>query len=210
MITSPVVVKRKFKIPYLIVVVALVFCLPLGIFLMKRRMDADRSVIFQGSTTLPITIGAWFLLGLSALFIILALTSQDVTVLLVVAMLFCVPGLCANGYALYLKKTRVLYRRYLELIVNQEMTDLVIIAAHANVTLPKLIRGLAAMIEHGNLPGASLDIRMGTITLHHDPATAGMVKEKTYAKQCPNCCANGKVVPGQNNVCEYCGTFLGS
>ena len=225
---------KKGTIPTWGIVLAFIIFWPVGILLLFLRIATDRSATMKSGIGKAISVVSYVLLGFAGIFLLMAIFSD--TSMLFAAVLFGVGGILVNNFARNMKKAGLRYKRYIDLVVNRNMTSIQSIANDTGVDYNTAVIDLQKMIQLGYFTGAQLDPTRGTIFLGGQPVMqqtaygaqgiaqqvaqafnpAFQQQQQSFAQQqaqvavkaCPSCGANGRVTAGQAAECEYCGTLL--
>jgi len=187
----------------------LIFCWPIGLFLAIRKMATDRAALMSGKRG-GISIVGWLLASFGAMGFFLEIFGSRDSFGLGFAFVLMLGGGLLLRKAAMVKKTAVRYKRYIELVVNQNLRHIDDIAAIIGISYEVAIKDLQEMIRMGYLKGAY--IPMGTREIvfarveHpvHWPIAPEPVPMRAF--QCPGCGANQVAVSGGMAVCEYCDT----
>ena len=104
------------------------------------------------------------------------------------------------------------YKKYIELIINQNQVYINNIATAVGVSREIATKDLQKMIETGYFAGARIDVDQGIIILPQRTAMyvsqSPDIQPQEKVVQCQSCGANNKITVGQVSECEYCGTYL--
>lgn len=187
---------------------------PVGLYFVIKKMSSDKSAIMSGKTN-SLSIIAWVLIGFGGLSAIAGITNPEEGSTGVIA--FAI-GMVLGGVLLLLKsnkakKLAIKYKKYIDVIVNQNNRSIDYIASAVGVQYSDAINDLQEMINIGYLNGAF--IQQGTReivfkqldTVIPSPFV-GQTAPKTTVVRCPGCGANNVIPINSVTSCEYCGTAI--
>ncbi len=205
-----------------VITFALIFFWPIGIYLLIRRFNNDKSATFQHSKGLKIT--SYILMGFGAIAVAMTLTGQMTTKddlgiehqivgaqmipYLLISAMFLLGGIVLFNKMRKIDKNSIKYKRYINLVVNNQLSEISKIASALSLSSSQVTVDLQNMIDNGYLANAYIDHSRNQIILTQRPAgqkTETSVME-TYV--CPSCGAKNEIYAGSPKVCEYCGTVL--
>ena len=210
------------RIPWPVILLALVFFFPLGLVLLVLRIRSDRgAALVIGSILAFIGWGGVAFFGLFGCigFSMAGHEERGPIVAGLGVILFGFSALGFIGSRLKARGNRV--RRFVQLIINQGQTS---IAAMAQILgrrdVDGVTRELQAVIDGGYLPGVGIDYQSYTVqrtaprpaVVFQPPPLPGSPQRPMPAGQvtftCRACGANNavSVVPGMAPRCEYCDT----
>lgn len=186
---------------------------PVGLFLVFKKLASDKSVLMSGKTG-GISAAGWILavIGvsgfLSAIFNPEADPSGAALGLIMIA-----GGAVILKKASNTKRTAIRYKKYIDLVVNQNVRSLDDIASSAGVSYDIAVKDLQNMIDLGYLRDASIHQDTREIILYQyvpvlyaQESTNAQASAQEVAVKCPGCGANNVVLVGKVSECEYCGT----
>jgi len=195
---------------------------PLGLFLLVRKLSAEKSATLQGSRIM--TILSYILMGIGGLFFITscssaALVGRDFPSAFAGGMpslfIYGIGGILLNRYAAKTRLTAERYRKYIDLIINQNQTSLNHISFSVGESYDVVIKDLEKMIASGYFVGAYIDTNRGEIVLtppvplqQTDSFSPSAFQGQERVVACNCCGANNRVV-GQVGRCEYCSSPIG-
>ncbi|ATW26804.1 hypothetical protein [Candidatus Formimonas warabiya] len=193
------------------IVVAFIVFWPVGAFLLLRRINIDKkTALISGKV---ITIIGWAGISLAVLGFFVSISQgigKDdigaITFLLVAGIVLLLVG----------KKTvkdAEMYKRYIDIVVNQEITSIDNIAATLNVSYESAREHLERMMKKGYFEGAFIDESAREIVLSKKQSQGHTEKGTGLADHmvvvlCKNCGANNTVAKGTIGECEYCGSHI--
>jgi len=185
---------------------------PVGLVLLIKRQKSDKSAVLKDYK--GVTIASYVLMGLGAIYFLMGISGQPDALL---AFLVCGGGgVVTFLYARKSQKRSEHYRKYINMVVNQNQTSIDSISAAIGIPYNDVLNDLQNLVTDGYLPGAYIDISqrkiiLGDMTQQYGAqfvAPTSSIQVQTTAVKCPGCSANNKVTIGQTAVCEYCKTFL--
>lgn len=191
-----------------VIIIALLFCWPIGIGLIIFRNSQGKQSVFMGTTDKK-----KYILGGIALIIvgICGFGSSAFWGLFTIA-----GGIALILYADRLQKKAQRNRQYIELIVNRDETSLDRIASVCNVQYDIMLKELQTLINRNILKGAILDTNGRNITVRREvPVRSAMpntpvieVVEAPVSVNvvCPGCGAKHVIKKGETIYCDYCDT----
>ncbi len=228
---------QKSTYSWTVVIIVLIVFWPVGVFLLISKLANDRSTNFGG--------GAGFIKFVGILLLIFAatglttFTSGDSSVAtggIFIVIIFAIPGLWLIRKSRTIKHSGSNNRRYIELIINNQVRDVHEIARRMGVSQDQVISDVNSMINRGMLGRARLNLNTGKIQfpkpthtrpnqeVHRTPAPHRDVRTQQRRPQsrpsqdnyqpfqpktirCKSCSANN-YVESLPAVCEYCGSSL--
>ena len=127
---------------------------------------------------------------------------------LLISAMFLLGGIVLFNKMRKIDKNSIKYRRYINLVVNNQLSEISKIASALSLSSSQVTVDLQNMIDNGYLANAYIDHSRNQIILTQRPAgqkTETSVME-TYV--CQSCGAKNEIYTGSPKVCEYCGTVL--
>lgn len=191
-----------------VIIIALLFCWPIGIGLIIFRNSQGKQSVFMGTTDKK----KYILGGIALIFVgICGFGGSAFWGLFTIA-----GGAALIFYADRLQKKAQRNRQYIELIVNRDETSLDKIASVCNVQYDIMLKELQTLINRNILKGAILDTNGRNITVRREvPVRSAMpntpVIEVVEAPVnvnvvCPGCGAKHVIKKGETIYCDYCDT----
>jgi len=185
---------------------------PIGLFLVIRKLATDKSALMSGKTG-AISAVAWFLIVFGGLGFLGAISDETTEgSVIVVLILFIVGGVLLLRKAKQIKKTAAKYKKYIDLVVNQNVRSIDNIASTVGLSYDMVLKELQDMIDIGYLKDAYINMDSRTIEFKQfgqqafTPASnPGQASGQTTTVRCSGCGANNVVVVGMVTECEYCG-----
>lgn len=209
--TKKAYVNRHNGIPWGIIVLLVFFCWPLGLYLVYRKAQKNKTAALKNSTWLKVIGWFWFALGFFSLLSIVEEPSDIYwPAAIFILAVFLGGGIVMIVTAKKLKKQGLLYKRYIDIIVNDEKYKIKEIAEILQVDREQVIRTLKQMIELGFFVNAKLDLERYEIIIRKkgEPLEIEKTLQNATIVEC-KCCGAKNVVPlGSIQPCEYCDTFL--
>lgn len=179
------------------------FFFPVGIFLIFSRLKSDKAATLNNSKTV-LTIS--YVLMVFSLVSLTAIPTEGSTMISA----FLVYGI--GGAWLYrvgrkMKATGERYKKYITLVINQNMTVIDSIAPSLGLTYEEAKSDLQTMIDLGYFEGAFINESTRQIMLSKN-MTEGSSKASSQSLVCRSCGANNTITIGRVSECNYCGTSL--
>ena len=215
----------------------------LGIFLLIRRNNTDKSAAFndggliQTLSYILIFIGVMFLTRVFTLVFFEFMLKADFLPInywpaagaFFISVLFIGGGIATNRIANKMKITGTRYKKYIDLIINQNMSSIDQIANGTGFAYESVVVDLQKMIEAGYFKNARIDEIQRVIHVERPPErlselmpeqTPGQPPLKSGAAPAAASSSAAKIVTcgscGANNIayadritrCEYCDSYL--
>ncbi len=196
-----------FKNPsWKVVIIAFVFFWPVGLYLLWNKLSNDKAAYMQNSKILKV-IGIIFILcGLSMITSIRSGSGFG-------AFIFYVGGGALIIYGSErVKKSGELYKKFIEIVINQNQTTIENIASAMGLTYEETVEGLQKMIDKGYFEGAYIDHSKHEIVLHsrnnvaQETGFEGAAQPQQRVVKCPNCGGNNWITVGRVCECDFCGS----
>jgi hypothetical protein len=189
---------------------------PVGLILIIKKLSEDKSAIMSGKSGAASVVG-WILTAIGALFLLSGLSASEGSVI-VLALFFLAGGILLLRKAQGNKKTAAIYKKYIDIIVNNGESSIDNIAGAVGLGYDKVAADLQKMIDIGYLKNAYINVSTREIIIPRSvpspelvPQAAGSNAAPVAQKlviRCPACGANATVVSGSVTECEYCGSPL--
>lgn len=173
---------------------------PIGIYLLFKRLGNDRSALMSENSNI-LTISGIIL----ALFAVLGFFGNltHFGTALFSLILYGAGAYFVLQKANTTKRKAAKYKSYLNLIVNQQITDSNQIANQLGISPSTVDRDIHEMIAAGYLP-QNYNVPLAPEVKSHED----IIQQERIVK-CPACGANNKGIVGKIAECEYCGTQIG-
>lgn len=194
-----------------IIIICLIFW-PLGIFLIWKRTTVDKKAAINPGTKMS-TIG-WVLLVLGVLALIGGSSEPtfDTNAIIADFIIFIGGGLALIILGVHRKKEAARFRKYIDMIINQEITSIDNIAASFSTTYDIANKDLQKMIKKGFFMDAYINQAEREIILpqvqknftRNESQSANNVQYQVIT--CQSCGANNRIAVGIVGECEYCGS----
>lgn len=215
-----------------LVIIAFVFLVwPIGLFLMYRKVKNDKIASLQNSEWLRKFGIIWTGIGVLSLGSLVVEGTEDVfwPAVALVFFIFVVGGIAMLQSSGKLRQQGIMYKQYIEIVVNQQIRKISEIAKHVGKDRELVIKQLQQMIDVGFFKNAEIDFQVYEIILdgkENQKAplqdtkknaiqdTAGMSQSKTEVPQqqrvlvCDGCGAKNVVTVNRICYCEYCDSPL--
>lgn len=206
----------KSQLSWTIVIIAILFFWPIGVYLLYRKISANiGDQTFRSSKNLTVIGGIIFSIGF--IYFMAGITGNlqeeegTSVVFGVIAMLilFCGSGSFIIYIARKIKRNVIKYNKYITIIVNNGKTSIDSIAAAMSSSYEEVTKDLQKMIAKGYFEDAYIDaagrrIVLGGQIRYQDSGNAYRFK----VVSCENCGADNKLLEGQIGKCEYCGSII--
>lgn len=193
-----------------VVILTCIIFWPIGLFLLWKRVSIDRKaslttgrlVIICGLTSLAFSLMG-LLVSLSE-----GIKSDDVNMII----FFVAAGIGLLLFGNSMIKNARKYKKYLSIIVNQNMTSIDNIAAANTVSYDEAKKDIQKMIDKGYFSGAYINDGTRELVLPQVKQTENIVQSnyeepvETKVVTCKNCGANNTVIVGKTSECEFCGS----
>ncbi|WP_041139612.1 Rpo12/RPC10 RNA polymerase subunit family protein [Beduini massiliensis] len=205
-----------------VITCALIFFWPIGIYLLIRRFNNDKAATFQHSKGLKIT--SYILMGFGALAMVMTLSGQmtgkdsagvehqivgaQMIPYLLISAMFLLGGIILFNKMRKIDKNSVKYKRYINLVVNNQLSEISKIASALSLSSSQVTHDLQSMIDNGYLANAYIDRSRNQIILTQKPVNQGIDTAALETYVCSSCGAKNEIYAGSPKVCEYCGTVL--
>jgi hypothetical protein len=179
-----------------------------------KKLSTDKSALMSGKTGTLSAIG-WILIVIGAVgsIGIISDPSNDAAGGIIIGLAMIVGGVLVLRKASKTKKTAAKYKKYIDIVVNQNTRSIDNIAATAGLSYDVAVKDLQDMINIGYLKDAYVNKGSREIILkQNEPeaytqaSTNDLANTQKIAVRCPGCGANNIVVVGRVSECEYCGT----
>lgn len=199
-----------------VIILALCFFWPVGVFLIIKRVSKDRKAAMgAGKLIGGLGIASYCIAALGLLVCISdGFTGEDVVMIL----FFGAAGFALRKVSKKIKTEAENVKQYLSIIVNGNVRQLDTIASTTGRSYDVVHKDVKKMIDKGYLKNAYIDEGMREVVLPNSApapqnnvnvaaANAAPVQSKIVA--CP-CCGANNTIYGDTGECEYCGSGLTS
>lgn len=196
------------KRSWIAVILWIIVFWPVGIYFLMKKLSNDRSALMNMNTR-GLKIVAWTLIMFGAIgFIGLVFdtTSSNNTGPIIVAIGFIVGGIILLRRVKNAYDTGVLYKRYLNMIVNHNERNLDNIASSTNSTYDEVKSILTRMIESGYIKDAYIHESSHELVINVSDDISSEATSKIV--RCKGCGANNTVISEKISECEYCGSHI--
>lgn len=180
---------------------------PVGLFLVFRKLSTDKSALMSGKTT-SLTVTAWVLIVIG----LALMVDESESTSAVLGLAFIIGGAVLLYKGSQIKKKAAKYRKYINLIVNQNVTSVDHITSAVNSSYDVVFNDLQNMIESGYLSNAYIHQGKREVILKDSEPTPVLSNEPSINVQrntvvnCTGCGAKNVLTTGMVSECEYCGT----
>lgn len=201
--------QRPWYLSTVVIVLAFIFFWPVGIllvFLRAQGSSMDKQAVFKGASNQKLYVigGALLvLIGLSNLFT--RYSNKGWAVFMIIG------GGILIYYSTRIAKKAARNRDYINMIVNQDIDDVTIIANACGVTVQQAEKEISQLISIGVLKNTTLDTASHIVTMtrpqiqqardysNYDSGSGDVV-----AVVCPGCGAKMTLRRGTSTTCDYC------
>jgi hypothetical protein len=132
---------------------------------------------------------------------------------------YLVGGILIIWGANKVKKSGETYKKYIEIVINQQQRTIDNIATQMGIPYDKTVKGLQDMIDKGYFSGAYIDQANHEIVFPYDRAQkifqqpevqvdTNAAPVQRHMVKCPNCGGNNVINVGQICECDFCGSPL--
>lgn len=214
------------------VIIMLIIFWPIGLVLLFKKLNGDRSAQFSGGGV--ITVIGWILIvfGISGI-AMMSDGSEMIGPGIMMIVIFGVPGFFLIKKGRKTKKQAEKSRRYIQLIVNEQVTDIQDLALRTRQSREQVINEVSDMMSKGTLGSARFNKSMTEIeiqqrtrrrhqpvnphpavqpsnTRHSEPSRRREEPVKTFEPRSIRCsaCSAINFVDSLPAQCEYCGSSL--
>ena len=204
--------ENKKSMSWAIVILVLIFFWPVGVYLLYRKVTGDRASALKNSKILR-NVGFVFL-GFAIIYIFMVISGQ-MDDAWTAAAFFGIGGGVLVYAAKRLKMTGEKFKKYINIVINNNQTSIDNIAAAIPISYDKAAKDLQEMINKGYFSNAYIDVSNTEIILpsyiKQQSERNGSLKNnneqaKVKSVICKNCGGNNEVIEGQVCECEYCGS----
>lgn len=204
--------ENKKSMSWAIVILVLIFFWPVGVYLLYRKVTGDRASALKNSKILR-NVGFVFL-GFAIIYIFMVISGQ-MDDAWTAAAFFGIGGGVLVYAAKRLKMTGEKFKKYINIVINNNQTSIDNIAAAIPISYDKAAKDLQEMINKGYFSNAYIDVSNREIILpshmKQQSERNGSLKNnneqaKVKSVICKNCGGNNEVIEGQACECEYCGS----
>lgn len=179
---------------------------PVGLFFLFKKLSGDKSATLNNSKT--VSIISYVLIGMGVIYLLMTFTEDSS--MIIAALIFGGGGIWVNRVAKRMKINGEKYKKYISLVVNQQLTEIDNIAPAVGVTYDVAKTDLQKMINSGYFAGATInestrEIVLSKPTIDFSTQTTS-TQTQTRVVACKSCGANNSIILGKSNECEYCGS----
>ena len=197
-----------------VIILALCFFWPVGVFLIIKRVSKDRKTAMgAGKLIGGLGIASYCIAALGLLVCISdGFAGEDVVMIL----FFGAAGFALRKVAKKIKTEAENVKQYLSIIVNGNVRQLDTIASTTGKSYDVVHKDVKKMIDKGYLKNAYIDEGMREVVLPNNApapqnnvnaATANATPVQSKIVACP-CCGANNTIYGDMGECEYCGSPL--
>lgn len=198
-----------------VIILALCFFWPVGLYLIIKRISLDKTAVVNNSSGKGLKVTGIVLIVLGGFGIIGSFDPFDFGTL-VIFIFFIVGGVVLMNKAKKIQAEGESIKQYLSIVVNGNVRQLDAIAATTGKSYDIVHKDIKNMIDKGFLKNAYIDEGAREIVLpSSSPAPQNNVNN-AYANTTPTqskivacpCCGANNTIYGDMGECEYCGSGL--
>jgi len=189
------------------VVFWLIIFWPVGLYFLIKKLPPKGKAV-------ALSVIAWFFIvigGLGAIGIISGEAPADNIIPVLISLIV---GVLLLRKAKRVKKTRIRYEKYIDLIINQNVRSIDYIASEVGLPYNLVIKDLQNMIDLGYLKDAYIQTDDRKLVFRQleqqvftiETADENKASAQTISVRCSGCGASNVVVVGKVTECEYCGS----
>lgn len=206
--------KVSFWYSWPVIILALCFFWPVGVFLIIKRVSTDRKTAMSAGKLIGGLGIASYCIAVLGLLVCISdgFAGEDVVMIL----FFGAAGFALRKVAKKIKTEAENVKQYLSIIVNGNVRQLDTIASTTGKSYDVVHKDVKKMIDKGYLKNAYIDEGMREVVLPNSgtapqsnvnvaATNAAPVQSKIVA--CP-CCGANNTIYGDMGECEYCGSPL--
>ncbi len=206
--------KVSFLYSWPVIILALCFFWPVGVFLIIKRVSTDRKTAMGAGKIIGILGIASYCIAALGLLVCISdgFASEDVVAIL----FFGAAGFALRKVAKKIKTEAENVKQYLAIIVNGNVRQLDTIASTTGKSYNVVYKDVKKMIDKGYLKNAYIDEGMREVVLpgnapapqnNVNTATSNATPAQSKIVACP-CCGANNTIYGDMGECEYCGSPL--
>lgn len=183
----------------------LIFIWPVGLYLLIKRTGSDKIVTEKTKKSTKTTSIVMFVLA--GIFLLASIGSEFDFSVFFFFLIFASAGVALTFVGYRNKKEEENIKRYVPVIINQNITNLNAIASIVGKSYDNVLKDVKKLINRGILKEAFLDENLNEIIFinHNKPITQSQDEKKIVI--CPCCGANNTIL-GSIGKCEYCDSPL--
>lgn len=206
--------KMSFLYSWPVIILALCFFWPVGVFLIIKKVSVDRKAAIGAGKFIGGMGIVLYCIAALGLFVSLVdgFAGEDIALVL----FFGVAGFVLRRIAKKIKTEAESVKQYLSIIVNDNIRQLDAIASTTGKTYDVVHEDVKKLIDKGYLKNAYIDESTREVVLPNNApvpqynanyATANAAPVQSKVVTCP-CCGANNTVMGDIGECEYCGSPL--
>ena len=207
--------KISFWYSWPVIILALCFFWPIGLYLIIKRVSLDKTAVVKNSSDKGLKITGIVLIVLGGFGIIGSFDPFDFGSL-VIFLFFIAGGVVLMNKAKKIKAEGESIKQYLSIVVNGNVRQLDAIASTTGKSYDVVHNDIKNMIDKGFLKNAYIDEGAREIVLPNstsvpqnnvNTSTANATPAQSKIVACP-CCGANNTIYGDMGECEYCGSPL--
>lgn len=207
--------KTKSSYSWPIIILFLIIFFPVGIYLIYKRINSDKTNIINNSITIKnisivllVFALIYFFMGITG-----GLTNEDGSTSsfsdsLLMIFIFGGSGTYLLLLSMKMKKTGQIYKKYIQAVINHGTYSIYDLSSIAALPYESVKKDLYNMLEIGFFKGAYIDENNNEIVLPTLGSAQNILKKDAKVVKCGSCGANNTVFIGNLNECTYCGSPL--
>lgn len=205
--------KVSFWYSWPVIILALFFFWPIGVFLIIKRVSTDRKTAMSADKLIGGLGIALYCIAVLGLFVWITdgFTGKDIVIIL----FFGAAGFALRKVAKKIRTEAEDIKQYLSIIINANIRQLDTIASTTGKSYDVVHKDVKKMIDKGYLKNAYINEGLREVILpNNNPApqntanvTANATPVQSKVVTCP-CCGANNTIYGKTGECEYCGSPL--
>ena len=223
-------VQNKNSTSWNTVIILLILFWPIGLFLLYKKINADKASALQKSKTLNVV--GWIFIFFAVVYFLACVTGNTEAAegssimggIFTAIVFFGGGGTLMIYISKQMNSKAVKIKKYISIIINNHQTSIDNIAAAIPTNYNQAVKDLSEMIDKGYFANAYIDASSREVILPQKQtkqASKGCENSEQNGSQvnfeskplfkiviCKNCGANNKMLDGTVSECEYCDTLL--
>lgn len=192
-------VNQKWYHQTFVIVAAFLIFWPVGIYFLVSRNNATKQGMFTGGLNFKQSVTISMILFAIALF---CLFNEDTRS---AAVIYIIGGVAMLIYGKNNEKKIARYRKYIELIINNNISSIDTIASVCGISYETCRSELTTLISKGVLKNATISDTTHTINFTKKIMAS---TEQAVMVTCSGCGASVAIPKGTRCECDYCGNTL--
>ncbi len=192
-------VNQKWYHQTFVIVAAFIIFWPLGIYFLISRNNASKQGMFVGGLNFKQSVIIAVILFSIALFCLFDSETRSV------AIIYVIGAIAMIVYGKNSEQRIERYKKYIDLIVNNNITSIDAIASSCGISYDVCRGELAKLIQKGVLKNATINDSNHTINIVRKAVYSG---GQVVMVKCSGCGASIAMNKGTQCECDYCGNLL--